>query len=196
VIFHGFDEPHDITWQCLRDGCTAEDDPRRFGSYRATGEQAIVNAIRGQGARQPILVSGIDFAGDFSHWTQYLPHDPLHQLGADVSSFDYGDAIGSQGAALRSIARRYPIAVGGFGDTNCTSTYSARVMGFMDSIKQSYLAWTWDTAQDYGGCHNALLDDPRTINGYPAGYYSARPSGFGAGVRAHYLRINAHARYP
>jgi hypothetical protein len=64
-----------------RDGCIARDDRRRFGSYRAVGEQAIVDAIRRQGARQPILVSGIDYAGDFSQWRRYLPHDPLHQLG-------------------------------------------------------------------------------------------------------------------
>jgi hypothetical protein len=69
-------------------------------------------------------------------------------------------------------------------------------MGFMDSIRQSYLAWTWNTVQDYGGCSNALLDDagPR-ISGQPAGYYTAHPSGFGAGVRDHYLAINAQRRF-
>ena len=45
-------------------------------------------------------------------------------------------------------------------------------MSVMDSIHQSYLAWTWDTVQDYGGCSNALLDDPGAKNGFPAGYYS------------------------
>jgi hypothetical protein len=195
VIFHGYDEPNGIGWPCLRNGCTAQDDPRRFGPYQATGEQQIVDAIRSAGARQPILISGINFAGDFSQWVRYLPHDPLHQLGADVSSFDYGDTIGSQGPTLRQIARRYPIVVGGFGDTDCNSDYSAGVMRFMDSLSQSYLAWTWNTVQDYGGCSNALLDDPGQIGGFPAGYYSARPSGFGTGVRAHFRRINAHRRY-
>jgi hypothetical protein len=62
------------------------------------------------------------------------------------------------------------------------------VMAVIDSIHQSYLAWTWDTVQDYGGCSNALLDDPGTKNGFPAGYYSGRPSGFGQGVRAHFRK--------
>jgi hypothetical protein len=66
-------------------------------------------------------------------------------------------------------------------------------MAVMDSIKQSYLAWTWNTVQDYGGCANALLDDPgAAINGQPPGYYTARPSGYGSGVRAHYRQINIH----
>jgi len=198
VIFHAFDEPHDISWECLLHGCMVNDAPggsTRYGSYQTAGEQALVDAIRSSGARQPILLSGINFAGDLSQWAQYLPHDPAHQLAADISSFDYGDSIGMGRAVLRSVARRHPIVVGGFGDTNCTSRYSQGVMRFMDSIGQSYLAWTWDTAQDYGGCHNALLDDARRIGGFPAGYYSGRPSGFGAGVRAHYRRLNAHRRY-
>jgi hypothetical protein len=199
VIFHTFDEPHDVSWACLLHGCTATDAPggkSRFGSYQTAGNQAMVDAIRGAGARQPIIVSGPEFAGDLSAWQQYMPSDPRHQLAADVSSFDYADYVLSHKGTLRNLAHSHPIIVGGFGDTNCTSTYSRKVMATMDSIGQSYLAWTWNTVQDYGGCSNALLDDPGAqINGQPAGYYSARPSGFGGGIRDHYRAINAHQRY-
>jgi endoglucanase len=193
VLFHTFDEPHDVDWACLRDGCTATDSPdgqQRFGSYQTAGNQAIVDAIRNAGARQPIIVSGPDFAADLSGWRRYAPHDPLHELMADVSSFDYSDYVVSHAADLRRFARRYPVIVGGFGDTHCVSTYSEKVMDVIDSIHQSYLAWTWNTVQDYGGCDNALLDDPAAeVNGFPSGYYSGRPSGFGAGVRAHFRRV-------
>jgi hypothetical protein len=88
------------------------------------------------------------------------------------------------------------VIVGGFGDTHCTSRYSRKVMAVIDSIRQSYLAWTWNTVQDYGGCSNALLDDPGPpINGQPAGYYSAKPSGFGRGVRDHLRALNPQARF-
>jgi endoglucanase len=193
VLFHTFDEPHDVSWACLRNGCTATDAPQghaRFGSYRTAGDQAMVKAIRATGARQPIIISGPDFAGDLSDWERYAPRDPLHELVADVSSFDYSDYVLRHRAQLRKFARQHPVVVGGFGDTNCTSTYSQKLMKAMDAIGQSYLAWTWDTVQDYGGCSNALLDDPGpTVNGFPAGYYSARPSGFGRGVRAHFLQV-------
>jgi endoglucanase len=192
VLFHTYGEPHDVSWQCLRDGCTADDVPegqQRFGSYRTAGNQDMVDAIRATGARQPIIISGPDFAGDLSQWVRYAPHDPRHELIADVSSFDYSDYVVAHAAALRAFARRHPVIVGGFGDTHCVSTYSDKVMSFMDSIGQSYLAWAWDTVQDYGGCANALLDDPGTVDGFPAGYYSGRPSGFGRGVRDHFRRI-------
>jgi hypothetical protein len=192
VLFHTYDEPHDVSWQCLRDGCTADDVPegrQRFGSYQTAGNQDMVDAIRATGARQPIIVSGPDFAGDLSRWVRYAPSDPRHELIADVSSFDYSDYVVAHAGSLRVFARRHPVIVGGFGDTHCVSTYSGKVMSVMDSIHQSYLAWTWDTVQDYGGCANALLDDPGTANGFPAGYYSGRPSGFGRGVRDHFRRI-------
>ena len=47
----------------------------------------------------------------------------------------------------------------------------------------SYLAWTWNTEADYGGCHNALLGPGLSA------YYTGHPSGYGAGVRAHYRRV-------
>jgi hypothetical protein len=67
-------------------------------------------------------------------------------------------------------------------------------MAFADTIGMSYLAWTWNTVQDYGGCSNALLDggDPSNPN---RGYYNAQPSGYGQGVRAHYRKVNARKRY-
>jgi hypothetical protein len=199
VLFQPFDEPHDISWSCLLHGCTANDAPdgtARYGTYQTAGDQAMVDAIRRAGARQPILISGPNYAADLSGWQQYMPFDPRHQLAADISSFDYGDFVLSHMAQLRNFARIHPVIVGGFGDTNCTSNYSQRLMLFMDSIHQSYLAWTWDTVQDYGGCSNALLDDSSpSINGQPAGYYSARPSGFGAGIKRHYLQLNAHQRF-
>lgn len=193
VLLHTFDEPHDVGWPCLLHGCVATDKPEgkdRFGSYRTVGNQAIVDAIRRAGARQPIIVSGPEFAGDLGGWRRYAPRDPLRQLVANVSSFDYADYVVGHAGVLRAFARVHPVIVGGFGDTHCTSTYSRRLMGVVDSIRQSYLAWTWNTVQDYGGCQNALLDDPgRQVGGSPAGYYSGRPSGFGRGVRDHFRRV-------
>ena len=192
VLFHTYDEPHDVSWQCLRDGCRATDAPEgqmRFGTYQTVGDQALVDAIRGARADQPIIISGPDFAGDLSGWQRYAPNDPRHALLADVSSFDYADYVVSHARALQNFARTHPVIVGGFGDTHCSSTYSRKVMSVMDKIGGSYLAWTWDTVQDYGGCSNALLDDRATRNGFPAGYYTGRPSGFGRGVRAHFRQI-------
>ena len=161
VIFHAFDEPHAIDWPCALNGCAANDAPQgkpRFGAYTATGHQAIVDAIRSTGATQPIDVSGIDFAGKLDQWEQFMPTDPLGQLVVGFNSFDYSRNFSSSKPDLARLASLHPVLIGGFGDTNCTSRFSSKLMKFADRIGISYLAWTWNAVQDYGGCSNALLD--------------------------------------
>ncbi|HKP91457.1 MAG TPA: cellulase family glycosylhydrolase [Thermoleophilaceae bacterium] len=187
LLFHAFDEPNGIGWGCALNGCVVADRPegrKRYGTYRAVGHQSIVDAIRSTGAKQPIVVSGIDFAGNLSRWRRYRPHDPLGQLVAGLSAFDYSGNYPAVKPDLERIAKRHPILVGGFGDTDCDSDFSRGLMRFADSLGVSYLAWTWNSVQDYGGCSNALLDggDPSRPD---RGYYTARPSGYGKGVRAH-----------
>jgi len=187
VLFHAYDEPHKISWACALNGCAtdangSEGEPR-FGPYQATGHRAIVNAIRSTGATQPIIISGIAFAGTLERWEGFIPHDPRQQLVAGWNSFDYSGNLASSKPDLRRVARRHPVLIGGFGDTDCNSDYSTKLMRFADDVGISYLAWTWNTEEDYGGCSNALLG-PTT-----AAYFSGHPSGFGKGVREHFLAV-------
>jgi len=187
VIFHAYDEPHKISFECARDGCAtnadgSEGEPK-FGPYQAVGHQAIVDAIRATGATQPIIISGIDFAGDLSQWEAFKPVDPLNQLAVGWNDFDYAKNLRRSKGDLRRLSASYPIVVGGFGDTDCDSDYSTKLMRFADGLGISYLAWTWNTEADYGGCSNALLGPKRSA------YFSAHPSGFGKGIRKHYLAV-------
>ncbi len=190
VIFHAFDEPHKVSWDCARSGCSTDADGSEgepvFGPYEAVGHQAIVDTIRGTGATQPIIVSGIDFAGQLDRWPEFVPADPLSSIVVGWNSFDYSGNLGSSKPDLTALSRSYPVVVGGFGDTDCNSDYSNKLMKFADGKGISYLAWTWNTEADYGGCENALLG-PRN-----SAYFSGHPSGFGKGVRRHYLHVQKH----
>jgi endoglucanase len=188
VLFHAYDEPHKISWRCARDGCRvnangSEGEPR-FGRFRAVGHQAIVDAIRSTGATQPIIVSGIDFAGRLDRWEEFMPSDPLGSLAVGWNSFDFTHNFASSKANLANLAGSYPVVVGGFGDTDCNSDFSTRLMGFADGLGISYLAWTWNTVADYGGCENALLG-PKV-----SAYLTGHPSGFGRGVRRHFRQVS------
>jgi hypothetical protein len=197
VIFHAFDEPNHIDWPCALNGCAANDSPQgkpRFGPYTATGHQAIVNAIRATGATQPIDISGIDFAGLLDQWEAFKPVDPLNQLIVGWNSFDYSGNFAPSKPFLAQLAATHPVLVGGFGDTNCTSKFSNKLMKFGDGIGISYLAWTWNAVQDYGGCSNALLDSGRKGKAGRA-YLKGLPSGFGRGVRAHFRKVKASKRF-
>ena len=188
VLFHAYDEPHKITFSCSLHGCQvnangSEGEPH-FGSYQAVGHQAIVNAIRSTGAKQPIIISGIDFAGDVSRWQQFMPNDPRHSLVVGWNSFDYSGNFDSSKNDLAQLSNRHPVLFGGFGDTDCNSDYSTKLMRFADGQGISYLAWTWNTEADYGGCANALLGPGLNA------YFTGHPSGFGAGVRRHFRAVN------
>ena len=187
VLFHAYDEPHKITWECSRDGCMVNADGSEgepvFGPYQAVGHQAIVDTIRATGAAQPIIVSGIEFAGDLSRWDEVKPTDPLNSIVVGWNDFDYTKNLSRSKDDLRRLRKSFPIVVGGFGDTDCNSNYSTKLMRFADRLKISYLAWTWNTEADYGGCSNALLGP--TLGAY----FTGHPSGFGKGIRKHYRAI-------
>jgi len=187
VLFHAYDEPHKIDWDCALNGCATDADGSEgepvFGPYQAVGHQAIVDTIRDTGATQPIIVSGIDFAGDVSHWAEQEPSDPLSSVAVGFNDFDYANNLGRSKGDLRTLSDSVPVIVGGFGDTDCNSDYSRRLMRFADGQGISYLAWTWNTEADYGGCSNALLG-PKV-----SAYFSGHPSGFGKGIRKHYRAI-------
>lgn len=203
VLFHVYDEPNgDVDWSCLRDGCTVDDEPdgagSGFGSYTAAGEQSLVNAIRGTGATQPILLSGINFDGDLSDWSGALPSDSTGQLGAVLDTFDYSGNFGAtapddQSENMLAVAGGHPLLVGGFGEGDCSTLgFADGLMSFADAHAISYMAWTWSTVQDYGGCsNNALLDDG--TGAADSAYDSGNPSGYGAGIRAHYQALAAES---
>jgi endoglucanase len=109
--------------------------------------------------------------------------DPLGQLAAGWNDFDYSKNLRPSKGDLSRIAASHPIVVGGFGDTDCDSDYSLKLMRFADRLGISYLAWTWNTEADYGGCANALLGPKRSA------YFTGHPSGFGKGIREHFRKV-------
>ncbi len=203
VLFHVYDEPNSLpgtedaqAWACVENGCTV-DDPR-YGSYTGVGSQALVTAIRAAGATaQPILVSGANYAGDLSQWLTHIPTDPSHEIGAVIDSFDYTDnfcpsdsgSCDDQSQNMATVAASHPVVIGGFGDGDCPSTtgFSDALMNFADQNGISYIAWTWDTDQDYGTCNNALL------SGDDSAYEDGNPSTYGAIIRTHYQAVAAAA---
>jgi hypothetical protein len=54
--------------------------------------------------------------------------------------FDYSGNLASSRPDPRRVSRRHPVVIGGFGDTDCNSDYSAKLMRFADRVGISYLA--------------------------------------------------------
>lgn len=68
VLFDLFNEPHDISWEVWRDGGFVEGKGTAEASkgFRSPGMQRMVGAVRETGARNLVVVGGLDWAYDLS----------------------------------------------------------------------------------------------------------------------------------
>ena len=177
VMFDAFNEPKGITWNCWRDGCTTK------AGWKTAGMQQIVNAIRGAGASQPIILEGLSTAADLSRWMEFKPIDPLNQLVA--SNHNYIGMTGSNTEAAwnrkySGIALQVPLITGELGQQNCMHDYVDRYMDWADSKDISYLGWTWNVTSKYWKCVGG--ESMVTTE-------SGTPSNLGVGFRSHFLAL-------
>ena len=163
VVFDLYNEPHDVTWSCWRNGC---------GPW--AGMQQLVDAVRSTGARQPLMLGGLAWSNDLSGWLKWEPHDPLHQLVASFHLYNFNtcDTVDCWQGTIARVARKVPVVTGELGENDCAHGFVDTYMPWADAHGISYLGWTWDT----WNCNSG----PALISGY-----DGTPTPFGDGFRAH-----------
>jgi hypothetical protein len=203
-------------WSCwenatLSDGTTACTIPAGSGhgttwpAYTPAGMQQMLNKVRAAGATQPVMLGGEFYTQDPSQWLSHVPTDEtpngwqggqwIPQIIADYHR--YGSCSSQQTcqtqfatdqqytiSVLQTIGQSYPVVAGEFGEHDCATNY---VYTFMDSFDQngfSYLGFSWNNL-DCGSIPSLLA----ATTGTNQDYYSATPSGFGQGVKDHYLAL-------
>jgi endoglucanase len=185
VLFDLYNEPHDVSWNCWRNGCRVPAGGS-YPAYRSAGMQQLVDAIRSTGVDQPIMVGGLQWSNDLSGWWAHRPHDPADQLVA--SEHNYGTLAPCPGACRRAITqvgRHVPVVVGELGETDCAHAYVDRWMRFADRHGLSYLGWTWNATKPGGW---TCAGGPSLIKNW-----SGDPTAYGVGLR-HHLAMLARAR--
>ena len=182
VVFDVFNEPHDVSWSCWRNGCTMP------AGWQAAGMQSLVNAVRATGAAQPIMVEPLGWAGDLSGWSANAPVDPGHALVASVHLYNFSgcNTAACWNATVAPVAATVPVVTGEVGETDCSSAFTNSYAAWADAHGISYLAWAWDAGGGWS-CSNGpgLIQD-----------YSGTPNSFGAGYRSHLAALaTLHASY-
>jgi hypothetical protein len=128
--------------------------------WQSAGMQSLVDAIRGAGATQPIVVNGLDWANDDSGWLAHAPADPLDQL--IVGAHEYpGQGCGEPTCWSRvfgALGARHPVLIGETGDhaRRAPSPFFGRFLAYADAHGWSYLAWTWNP---WSNPDNVLISD-------------------------------------
>jgi endoglucanase len=177
ILFDLYNEPHDISWSCWRNGCMVD-------GWRAVGMQKLVSTVRATGAKNILMVGGIGWAGDLTQWQANMPSDPLVDLVASWHDYDFGSCTDQScwQSNVDGVGGAAPVVLGEFGEIDCAHGYVDGLMDWADQqaggVGIGYLAWTWD---DWPGCNGPtlILD------------YTGTPTGYGIGVQAHFV-----ARFP
>ena len=109
VLFDLFNEPYlDLAgagdaWGCWLSGCTVQ-------GFQAAGMQAMLDAVRGTGAKQVVIASGLSYANKLDGWLAHKPSDPTGNLMAGFHLYNDG-ACGNAGCwngTVAAVAQRSP----------------------------------------------------------------------------------------
>lgn len=203
VVFDLFNEPAlgrriptQADWTCWDHGCAAQapncSKPKQHGlctptTYLVAGMQQLLDAVRNAGAHQPVMVGGLDWAGDpcsaggtpqdarTCMWLKYRPSDRDRQV---IASFHtYGTTSCNTtlcwNDSVEPLARHVPVVTGEVGEKQCSSSYVVSYMAWADTNEVSYLVWSWQPGRADETCAQQgtrLLAnwDGRTNLGNPA----------------------------
>jgi hypothetical protein len=194
VVFDAFNEPYSpaavndpnrpVSWACWKSGgCLVPRDNDSVGTaddtklYAAVGMQTLVDAIRGTGANQPIMLGGLNYSNDLTGWLTNEPHDPDGQLVASFHNYP-GQGCDSEScwdSHIAPVAARVPVVTGEFDQDVCNpSTFDTDYMKWADQHGVGYLAWGWwvlsrQEIADAGCSAYYLITDPKGTPATPNG---------------------------
>jgi endoglucanase len=180
VIFDLFNEPYPERatggseaegWRCWLHGGSA----CRGISYQVAGMQSLVSTIRSTGARNVLMLGGLEYANDLTQWLKYEPADPDHNLVASWHSYNFNtcDVRSCWNSQIEPVIRKVPVIAGEIGENDCADDYISPLMSWLDKRSTSYLAWAWNAD---GGC----ASEPSLITNY-----AGTPTHYGIGYRSH-----------
>jgi aryl-phospho-beta-D-glucosidase BglC (GH1 family) len=158
VIFGLYNEPHDVSWSCWRNGGCSTSSSTSTGavvSYRAVGMQQLYDAVRAQGARNLVLVGGLDWAYDLSGVGAGYALTGSN-IAYDTHAYTmFHSTTADWDAHFGAVAARYPVVSTEFGSADCSTASTARLLSYFDAPmgkpanRMSWTIWSWN---DPGSC--------------------------------------------
>jgi endoglucanase len=197
VLFELFNEPYlywlatpNTEWQTEMQGgaitqyVTGGTPYQSAYTWQVASMQSMLNTVRATGATNPVLVAGVNWAGDLSQWLANKPNDPLKQIAAVWHAYPaYGTTFGTSAYTLPGggqasysnaqsvISAGIPVIITESGDQDTAGTsgapFESVLLPWADKAGASYLGWAWDVWQD---ASDVLIKD---ATGTPTDGYGA-----------------------
>jgi len=150
--------------------------------WEVASYQAMLDAVRATGARNVVLIGGLQYSQDLSGWLAHRPTDPLQQMAAVWHPYptfgaEWGTPLYAQPneapaifcEVKRILAAGFPVIATETGDRNLPGTESAPLVAnitvFADEHGLSLLGWGWNV---WGEPDNVLIKD---VDGTPTDGY-------------------------
>lgn len=182
VIYDLYNEPFGVTWEQWKTGGKITERGRTPLTYDAVGMPALFDAVRATGAKNVIVVGGLDWSYDMSGFQKgYAIDDPTGN-GVVYANHAYpnkGDTVPKWVAKMKAASAKLPIVIGEFG-TEATGPSSPPkgvvaetwVKDILAALKENDWDWiAWDLHPAAG---------PRLVSDWK---YTPTPA-FGAHVKA------------
>lgn len=138
VMFDLYNEPRDVSWSVWRNGGPSGD------GYDAVGMQELYDVVRSTGARNLIIVNGLNWGYDLSGLPAHALDGYNIVYGTHLYPFE-GKRPGDWQRSFTFLADRYPLFIGEFGTFDCSTGYLNDVLALADEHDISWTAWAWFT---------------------------------------------------
>jgi len=174
VLYDLYNEPHDVSWDIWLNGGTITDRPNRRRqepkTYEAVGMQKLLDTVRETGAKNVIVVGGLDWAYDFSGilegrrlkdpnglgviYANHCYNNKNQSVETWVANMEKADAelaviVSEFGGAYfppgADAGTSRPRGYGGFG-RRADGDWLLRMMQAIDDHKWSFAAWDFHPA--------------------------------------------------
>jgi endoglucanase len=163
IVFEPYNEPFPsgnsngpAAWDCWQNGCISDVAVRTgevsTATYESTGMGALVAAIRETGARNLILLAGIQYANSLDEWLTRRPQDPIGNTAASWHVYNTNPCRDGEcwNDVPATLAKQVPVVATEIGQNDCgQADFVAPLLDFLDANANGYLAWSWNA---YGEC--------------------------------------------
>jgi len=150
VLFELFNEPHPGLWSCWAASCTITNDTSWVSdcvctqtfTYQSVGMQTLVDAVRGTGASNLVLVGGMNWGYDLSKITSY----PITGTNVvyDTHPYPYnGKQPPNWDASFGNISNTNPVISAESGEYDCGMSYMSQLLSYFDAHRISWIGWSW-----------------------------------------------------
>jgi hypothetical protein len=144
IAFELYNEPHSISWDCWKAGCTTKE------GWQAAGMNSLVQAVRSTGAKQWVIVNGLGWGNDVIGAAARLPVDPENKIALGWHVYDEFDdkskctTPNCFESKIAPLAKQYPIVITEFGSRlHCNPNHDKGVMEFAARNGIGLVGWAW-----------------------------------------------------